>query len=371
MAQPQKDEAEPVSAVATPPPPPPVSLSVSNDINRALTYPEKAAIIIALLGAESAGPIVEKIEDRHLRSFMHALENLHQLPRDQMLGVVADFITELGGRSGDFRGGPDAARELVGNLFDEERANRLFGAPPPPPAPKTSADAVWSEIKKRKILDVSDYLREKKAPIIGIVLSQFSTDVAGEILAELPEDLAIDSVAQMSRDAAIDQRTIDAVAELIQIEFLSADNEKDGKNSVAFVSEVLGILPRERRDLMLETLERSNPEQAELIKRGMLTFEDLTTRLPTIAIPMIFRDFDQVKLLKALKAGEEQAPTTIEFFYGNISQRMAGQYKEQVEEITTLSQKEGDNAISSMMAFISKLEREKQIELIKPPSEEG
>lgn len=341
------------------------------DATRPLTPPEKAAVIIALLGADNAGPIVEKIEDKHMRTFMYALENLQQLPRASMLAVVADFISELNTRSSGFRGGPSAARELVGSLFEEDRANRLFGAPPPPPAPKTSADAIWGDLKKRKIVDIAAYLGEKKPAVASIILSQFSTDIAGEILAELPEELAVTCVAEMSRDALIDQRTIDAIAELVQIEFLSADQDGNGKNSVAFVSEILGILPRDRRDLMLATLEESNPEQAEMIKRGMLTFEDLTTRLPTIAIPMIFRDFDQEKLLKALKAGEEQAPKTIEFFYANISQRMAGQFKEQVEEIKSLSQKEGDSAISSMMGFIGKLERDNQIELIKPVSDDG
>lgn len=364
MAQPELKEEQAEVAVVPSAKPPAVPAS-----NRPLTPPEKAAVIIALLGAENAGPIVEKIDDKHMRTFMYTLENLQQLPRESMLAVVADFITEMNVRSGGFRGGPNAARELVGNLFEEDRANRLFGAPPPPPAPKTSADAIWTELKKKKIVDIAAYLEEKQPAVVSIVLSQFSTDIAGEILAELPEDLAVTCVAEMSRDALIDQRTIDAVAELVEIEFLSADQD-GGKNSVAFVSDILGILPRERRDLMLATLEKSNPEQAEMIKRGMLTFEDLTTRLPTIAIPMIFRDFDQDKLLKALKAGEEQAPQTIEFFYANISQRMAGQFKEQVEEIKSMSQKEGDSAISSLMGFIGKLERDNQIELIKPPSDE-
>ncbi len=367
MAQPS-DQTPDTPIVA--PPPPMAPAEPGEGTLRPLTYPEKAAVIIALLGAESAGPIVEKIDDKHMRSFMNALENLQQIPRESTLAVVADFITELRARRGGFKGGPDAARELVGNLFEEDRVNRLFGAPPPPPPPKTSADAIWSELRSRKIVDIAAYLKTKKSAVVSIILSQFSTDIAGEILAELPQDLAVDCVGEMSRDAAIDQRTIDAIAELVQIEFLSADQDGDSKNSVAFVSEVLGILPRDRRDIMLETLERSNPEQAEQIRRGMLTFEDLTSRLPTIAIPMIFRDFDQNKLLKALKAGEEQAPKTIEFFYSNISQRMAGQYKEQVEDIKSLSQKEGDNAISGLMGFISKLEKDKKIELMKPVSDD-
>ncbi len=342
---------------------------VSNP-QRPLTPPEKAAVIIALLGAENAGPIVEKIEDKHMRSFMSALENLQQIPRESMLAVVADFITELNSRQGGFRGGPETAKELVGSMLEEERVKRLFGTPPPPPPPKTSADAIWGSLRERKIPEIADYLKTQRSKVVSIVLSQFSTDVAGEILGELPEDLSIACVSEMSRDTVLDQRTVDAVAELVQIEFLSADKDDDSHNSIAFVSEVLGILPRDRRDLMLETLEKSDPKQAELIRKSMLTFEDLTTRLPVIAIPMIFRDFDQVKLLKVLKAGAAQEPRVIDYFYANISQRMAGQYKEQVDEMGAISQKEADGAISSLMGFISKLEKDKKIELIKPAADD-
>jgi len=58
-----------------------------------LKGPEKAAVIIGLLGPDYAGPIVEKIEDHHLRRFMTALNNLKDIPRDIMLGAVADRMS--------------------------------------------------------------------------------------------------------------------------------------------------------------------------------------------------------------------------------------------------------------------------------------
>ena len=337
-----------------------------------LSGPEKAAIILALLGADNAGPVVEKIQDKQLRSFMNALENLKLIPRESMLATVAEFIAELSERRGSIRGGPEAARELAGSLFAEERVGLLFGGPAQSSAPITSTDTVWFELKKRKDVEIAKYLSSKKSEVVSIILSQLSTDRAGAILTELPEELSVTCVRQLSRDTTINERTIDAVAELVQIEFLSAEPEGSGPSSVAFVTEILGILPRERRDAMLESLEKSDPEQAERIRKGMMTFEDLPKRLPKTAVPILFRDFDQDKLLIALKAGGEQEPATVEFFFANISQRMAGQYKEQIEESKAISQKEGDSAISSLMGFISQLEKNGRITLIKvAPQEEA
>ncbi len=336
-----------------------------------LKAPEKAAVILALLGPEHAGPVVEKIKDEHLRAFMNALENLKLIPRESMLTVVADFITELQARRGGLRGGAAAARELAESLFETERAARLFGKAPAANLEYASSETIWAELRIRKIPDIAAYLSRQRSAVISIVLSQFSSEVAGEILSELPEELSVLCVRQMSRGEKIDDRTLAAVAELIQTEFLAIVEADDEVDSVDFVSEILGILPKDRRDMMLDSLDEADPEQAKLIRKRMLTFEDLPKRLPTTAIPIIFKDIDTEILLKALKAGQGQAPDTVEFLYANISQRMAGQYKEQVEELAAISQKEADAAISTLMGFIGRLEKQGRVTLIKLVSEDA
>lgn len=339
--------------------------------SRPLSEPEKAAVIIALLGAESAGPIVEKIDDTHLRSFMTALENINQIPRESMLSVVAEFITELRGRKGGFKGGPEAAKELVSSMFPEDRVTRLFGAPPPPPAPKTTADAIWTQLGAREAVDTAKYLARQKPTVSAIILAQLNTDKTGEILGEMPEEQAVACVAEMSRTATVDPRAIDGISELVQTEFLAADDTDSSADSAGFVGEVLGILPRDRRNKMLAALEKSDPAQAERVKASMLTFEDLKVKLPVTAIPTIFRDFDQRELLHMLKAGAEQQPDIIAFFYENISQRMANDYKDQVEELGDITPRQGDAAIASLMGFLSRLEKDGRIEFIKQDPDAG
>lgn len=336
-----------------------------------LSEPEKAAIIISLLGAESAGPVVEKIEDSHLRAFMTALESIHQIPHDSMLEVVTEFISELQGRKGSFKGGSKAARQLVRSMFPEERVNRLFGAPPPPQAPRTSADKIWAQLSEKPAGEIAKYLAGQQSRVSAIILSQLSTGLVGEILAELPEDISVSCVSEMSSSAAIEPRAIEGIAELVELEFFKAENADPGSESAVFVGEVLGVLPRDRRVKMLESLEKSDPKQAARVRDSMFTFEDLKDRLPVTAIPMIFRDFDQIELVRMLKAGAEQQPDIIEFLYANISQRMENGYKDQVDEIGDLTPKQGDAAIASLMSFIGQLEKEGRVTLLQKQVDEA
>lgn len=330
----------------------------------ALKGPEKAAVIIGLLGAEHAGPIVEKIEDRHLRRFMQALSGLKDIPRDIMLGAVAEFITELNHKKGGFKGGPEAVELFMESLFDPDRVAQLFGKPPPV---STAGDtsATWAAMQKKKQGDVISFLSEQRPEVVSLILGQLTPIESGEILGELSQDMSIACVRQMARGTTPDASTLEAIAEFVRSEFLEADTTDTSKEAALFVSDVLGVLPRDRRDMMLEILTKSDPEKAALIKGAMLTFEDLPNRLPTSAIPVIFKDMDPEKLKDALKAGSAQSPETIDYLYANISQRMAGQFKEQVDEMPDLSSKQADKAVTGLMVFIGQLEKQGRITLIK------
>lgn len=332
-----------------------------------LSSPQKAAIIIALLGEEKAGPIVELLPERQLRKFVEAFSHLKHIPRDAMLQTVAEFITSVQASSRGLHCGPEEARALAEQLFGEERAEQLFGGPIIEERKESSPiDQVWGQLQARKVEDIAAYLSTQRAEVVSLILSQFSTDKAGEILNLLPEDLMAGCIQRLSRKSEIDSETVRIVAELIEVEFLSQSQVDEGMRAIAFVSDILSILPSDRRNALVDVLENADPEQAEKIKSGMMTFEDLPDRLPPTAISVIFRGMEEATLIKALKSGAESAPKTTEFLYGNISQRMADQYKEQVEDMADVSMKEGEAAISAIMVYISKLEREGQITLIKP-----
>jgi len=102
----------------------------------------------------------------------------------------------------------------------------------------------------------------------------------------------------------------------------------------------------------------------------MLIIDDLPSRLPPTAINIVFKELPKDKLLAALKAGKEQSPTAVEFLLANISQRMADQYREEIEELPELSEKAGDKAVTVMMGLISKLDRDGRIKLLKKPGSE-
>jgi len=322
-------------------------------------YAQKGAIIVALLGADAAKPIVEAIEDRHLRNFVAAMQSIELVPHDVLLATIADFVTHMKKQTGGLRGGEKQARELATSLLSSERALRLFGnaADTVNDAPTNISTDVWDRLQTLPIDHLVNYLNPQRTELISIVLSKLGPLKAGEIFAELPDRRAGDVAQHMSSGGEADPDIISAISELIRIELLEKPAENTGEKSANFMTEVMGVLPKKRREALMDIITTENPETANIIRRGLLTFEDLPKRLPKTAIPIVFRDMEAAELLTALKAGVEAAPDTTDFLYANISQRMAEQYKEQVDDLPALSEKDADSAIITLMSFISKKEK--------------
>ncbi len=315
---------------------------------------QKGAIIIALLGAEHARPIVEALEDRHLRSFVTAMQTIKFIARPILLATIAEFISSLQENENGLHGGEKQARELAETLLSTDRAKRVFGG-----GVDTSGDNdnIWETLKQEKTLQLAGYLNTQRPELTSFVLSKMDSVKAGELLAELSDTMAEAAASHMSGSTQYGADIEKAITELLRIEFLEKKQTDDGSKTASFMADIMGVLPKARRNRLMDIISKSNPDTAEKIRKGLLTFEDLPKRLPKTAVPLIFRDMDAKDLLSALKAGSAAEPETTEFLYANISQRMAEQYKEQVEAHSSQSEKEADSAIIALMSFISRQEK--------------
>ncbi len=335
-----------------------ISVPDAHEVNRkanSYSKSQKGAIIIALLGPEYAGPIVEALEDRHLRSFVTAMQTIKFIPRPVLLATIAEFITSLQENEKGLQGGEKTARELAEALLSTDRALRVFGDEPQ--KEDTKAANIWEALKAEKPTRLAQYFDRQRPELTSFVLSKMDSVKAGEVLAELSDEMSDAAARHMSSGVEYGDDIETAVSELLKIEFFEKEQSDDGAKTASFMADVMGVLPKAKRDRLMDIIGKDNPDTAAKIKRGLLTFEDLPVRLPKSAVPLIFRDMEAKELLAALKAGQKAQASTTEFLYANISQRMAEQYKEQVEELGELSEKDADNAIITLMSFISRQEK--------------
>jgi flagellar motor switch protein FliG len=128
------------------------------------------------------------------------------------------------------------------------------------------------------------------------------------------------------------------------------------------------------RDDMLAGLDDADAQFAKQVRKAIFTFVDIPVRLRTSDIPNIVRvvDADVLSLaLAAALAGEPPLVEAAEFILANISQRMAGQMREDAAEKGTIKTAVAEEAMNKVTTAIREQADSGAISLIDPDEQDA
>jgi flagellar motor switch protein FliG len=329
--------------------------------SRPLTRQQKAAVIIGVLGAEAAGPVLEQLDETSLRQFTRAMSGLNRIDAMAVRATIAEFLAELQQDEDVVRGGLAQARGILEQHVAEGLLMRILDD-----ADSPSAHNVWQKLAKVGDEALSDFLAREHPQTAAVVVSKFNPEHAARILNRLEPDLARDVVVGLSRAASLDPHIVEAIGDTMSRDFLATHATADKtRNPADRVGTIMNYTSPTIRDHILSHIEANQPEFAEEIRRKMFTIEDIPARLPTRAVATLVRSLDQEILLKALFSSRDSAPATGEFIFSNISTRMAEQLREQLGEFTSVRRKEGERAQAEVIRMIRELIARGEIELVE------
>ncbi len=326
-----------------------------------LTRQQKAAVIIGVLGAETAGPVLQKFDEISLRHFTHAMSGLELIEASQVRATIAEFLAELASDEESLRGGLARARELLEQHVAEGLLMRILDD-----AESPSSHNVWQKLANVSDEALADFVAREHPQTAAVVVSKFSPEHAARILNRLEPDLARDVVIGLSRVASLNPQIVEAIGDSVSREFLATHMGTDRRRDPAErIGAIMNYTSPSIRDHILGHIETDQPEFAEEIRRKMFTVEDIPARLPRRCVAAVIRSLDQEALLKALFVTKDSAPETVEFLLDNISKRMAEQLRDELGEITSVRRKDGERAQTELIQVIRKLAASGEIDLVE------
>lgn len=338
-----------------------------------LTASQKAALVLAALGPDLAGPIIERIDEKHLRAFARAYAQMQKIPQSALKAVAQEFVGNLSKEdSGFIEGGFDATRDLLGNFLDSDNMMRLMDEIDAP-----GAQSVWEKMERIPDDKLLDYISTQNPQLVAVILSRINIETASRLLDLMEAELAGDVVLRLTKPMDVKPHILRILEDTIERDFLApmrkvVEKEKPGE----MVGAMMNNVASKKRETLLGVLTAQAPDVMTDVRKSMLTFDDLATRAPANAMPMVIKELEEDVFLKATKYGRENAPECVEFIFANISQRMAQQYKEQMEEMKEFSPEEGEAAQAAFMSILRKLVKQGEVELNEieeeaPEGEEG
>lgn len=325
----------------------------------ALSRAQKAAVILGVLGAEAAGPVLAQLDEASLRRFTRAMSSIGRIDAAQVRAVVAEFLAELDEAADAVQGGLARARGLLEEHVAEGVLARILDEAEPP-----SARNVWQKLARIGDRPLAELLAREHPQTAAVVLSRFDAEHAARVLAQLEAGQARDVVLGISRLSGIEPRVVAAIGETIGRQYLALGAQADPAGGpAARVGAIMDFTSPALRESILGEIEAGQPDFARAVRRTMFTIEDMPARLPARGVPALVRSLERDTLTRALQAMREATPEVAEFILGNISTRMAEQLREELGEAAPVSRAEGERAQTEVIRVIRDLAAQGEIQL--------
>ena len=343
------------------------------------TSAQKAAAVLALLDDETLRKLAGRLSDRHKTKLLSAIKDLKIVDVKEQKRIAQEFAVEVARGRNAMRGSETVAERLQAALFSDSAVRHHGedgdGIGPEEPeeeaAEPVTGSAVWGEVAKLPVAILAQFFSGKSSSVLSVAMHALPDDVVSEMVAELDEADVKAAMVHLATNGKPNPVAVGAVENLLSEELLNPDEPiADIKGSNPNVDRVAGFLNRmisSRRDKLMASLREELPEdEMAEIEARVLSFAALEQRLPRSAIPMVLRELDEKAMLTALKFANEKHSNSVDYLLKNISQRMAGQYREKMDEMPKIDEEEGEKALSKFVCTILDLADAGKFELLTP-----
>ncbi len=326
---------------------------------RVLSKRQKAAIIVRLLMAEGADVPLSDLPEPTLAELTRQMTTLRYIDRPTLERVIAEFLHELEGVGLSFPGGISEALGLIEGAIGNETATRLRKQ-----AGVSSKDDPWERISALGSDLLLPVLQAESAEVCAVMLSKLKVSKAAELLGALPGDRARRIAYAISLTGTIAPDVVRRIGDSLAGQLDAQPLRAFADGPVERVGAILNFSPAATRDDVLQGLQQEDERFATEVRRAIFTFANIPARIDPRDIPKITRDVEPAKLVTALASADGEAAVASEFILSNMSQRMAGQIREEMEAVGKVRERDGEEAQNAVVAAIRELEAAGEIFLV-------
>jgi len=344
-----------------------LSMDRATRLPRTLDRFQKAAIIVRLLRAEGLDISLTDLPDRMQIALTDAMTAMRYIDRVTLRNVVEEFVNDLDAVGLSFP--PDVTGVLNmmdGSISENTAAHLRIRA-----GLEQNSDP-WERLGSMEPEDLLPILEEESIEIGAVVLSKIRVRKSAELLGMLPGERARRITYAMSRTNAISLSTVREIGEALVAQFDTAVPNAFEVGAVERVGAILNSSMAATRNDMLLGLDDQDKSFAEDVRKAIFTFNNIPERIEARDIPKVIRDVVPDTLTLALAAASKDPITqpAVDFILENISQRMAGQMRDDMLGLTKFKKKEGEEAMAAVVTSVRNLESTGEIALIQNETDE-
>ncbi len=326
-----------------------------------LTKRQKAAIVVRLLRSEGIDLSLAGLPETLQIRLTQDMGGLRVIDRDTLRAVVSEFVSELDTIGLSFPSGLRGALKLLEGTISSDTAERLRS--------EAGIDLVtdpWDRLGRIDAERLRPLIEEESTEIGAVALSRLNVAKAAQILGLLPGAAARRLAYAMGQTGAVRPEVVARIGEALIARIDSEAPRAFAGAPVERVGAVLNSSGSAIRDEVLEGLDAEDRAFAAEVRKTIFTFANIPQRIDARDVPKIARAMDAAVLTRALAAAAP-APKTApaaEFILSNMSQRLAQQFRDEMETLGQIRDSDGEEAMSAVIGTIRNMEAEGELALL-------
>jgi flagellar motor switch protein FliG len=325
-----------------------------------MTGPQRAAVILLILGEEHGRLIWQEFDDEEIRIITRAMAELGTVDSDQVEKLMLDFVGRLSS-AGAITGSFDRTISLLEKILPSDQVALIMEEIRGP-----AGRNMWQKLGNIDAVVLANFLKNEYPQTIAVILSRIRPDHSASVLRNLPNELSIEVVGRMLRMESVQKEALDHIENTLRTEFVSTLTQTRRRDPHEMMAEIFNGFDRQTEVRFLAALDATNQESAERIRALMFTFEDLG-KLDSAGLQTMMRQVDKDTLARALKGANEEMRA---FFLGAMSQRAAKNLQDDMQGLGPLRLKEVDEAQMKMVTLAKDLAEKGEIIISKGNAED-
>lgn len=324
-----------------------------------MTKVEKLAALLIILGTDSAVQVLKNLEEHEMQMVTAAMAKISLISQDLQLEILHEFSDVAIQAGTSLRGGVEFAQAVLEKAVGSTRASEVIGRNAPV---RRDVSAMQQLIEKdsRQIFNV---IKNEQPQTMALVLSFLQPARASEVLGYIPAEVREVVIERLATLAPTPIEVVEKLGEILV--------KKIGHKSSRALNQTGGVKPaatllnamnKELSRSILGSLEQRNPDLSKAIRHKMFTFEDLA-KLDQSALQKILREVDLRNLALALKSSNELLKATL---LSSVSKRAAETIKEEISFMGSVKARDVEAAQLGIIEMARKLETDGEIELSEP-----
>jgi len=312
----------------------------------------RAAAFLIALGPELAAEVLRQMPDDDIGRLTWEIVGIGQLSSQEREDILSHFYETALGRDFVSVGGLEYAQEMLEKAIGKDRASEITSR-----LGKHAGAKPFQFLQQVDTKDMVNFLRNEHPQVIALVLAYLPSDRAAEVLANLPEEvqpIVSVRVAMMERTSPEDVETV--IRSRLGTSF-SPRAELTAAGGIDAVVELLRKVDLATEKVILEGLERTDPETANEVRKRMFVFENVTL-LDDRSIQRVLREVDSKDLGLALKGATEEVRQRI---VRNMSERAAKMLLDDMAALGPVRMAQVEEAQGRIVAVIRRLEEAEEV----------